>query len=377
MNKQKKMNSKTFGAVAIATFTMAMVLAIIGLSRSVADIKKEAIAKTPEAILANAGLTEEKNVYLSVSYFDQKADQCVDLYDNSARKALAARQFGWSECGYLNKGLEQGLVGFELDKEYLPVGKSGELTPNRGLNDMKRWFESVEGKSENYTGALKLEYVADGAEFSFQQEKFYPLDEVEFSKGDAANSDHHNHLFTMNFAVPFTVLGSGAENFEITADDDTFVFVGNKLAVDMGGVHEATTGKFSIHENGEVYSGVQDEELAYSGINVEPGEGSIVRIFHADRDSEDSVFKVKFAGMNLAVTDEKLANRKDDGVQIAYDPTDPTYVAPLGESTVVRPDSTRGLIVMATIEGVMVILFGVFMAAAIRSVVKRELSKEK
>ena len=145
----------------------------------------------------------------------------------------------------------------------------------------------------------------------------------------------------------------------------------------MGGVHEATTGKFSIHENGEVYSGVQGEELAYSGINVEPGEGSIVRIFHADRDSEDSVFKLKFAGMNLAVTDEKLANRKDDGVQIAYDPTDPTYVAPLGESTVVKPDSTRGLIVMATIEGVMVVLFGVFMAAAIRSVVKRELSKEK
>ena len=62
-------------------------------------------------------------------------------------------------------------------------------------------------------------------------------------------------------------------------------------------------------------------------------------------------------------------------MQIAYDPTDPTYVAPLGESSVVEPNNTRGFIVLATIEGLMVIVFSVLMAASIRSVVRRRLQK--
>ena len=376
--KNKKNQSAVFGGMALLTFVAAMMLAIFGLSSSVNEIERKAIARTPEAILANAGVSEDKDVFLSVAYFDQKADECVNIYDANSKDALEQRQFEWSECEYYNKAIESGLVEFKLNDEYLPVAVGGQLTANRGLKDMKRWFEAVDGKSASYTGSIKLDYKAEGAEFSFHQDRFYPLDEVEFSNGDKANVDGHNHLFTMNFAVPFTVLRSGNESFEITADDDTFVFVGDQLAIDMGGVHEAATGRFVIQKNGEVYSAINGEELAFSGVTVdEVGSGSIVRIFHADRDSEDSVFKVKFGEMNLSVTNAKLADRKDDGVQIAYDPTDPTYVAPLGESSVVKPDGTKGLIVIATVEGVMVIVFGIFVAVAIRSIVKRELIKRQ
>ena len=123
-----------------------------------------------------------------------------------------------------------------------------------------------------------------------------------------------------------------------------------------------------------MYAAVEGEELAYSGIKLNAGDGSIIRIFHADRDSADSVFEVKFAGMSLSITDAKLANREGDGVQIAYDPTDPTYVAPLGETSVVKPDGTKGFIVMATIEGIMIVVFSVLMAAAIRSVLRRRMA---
>ena len=298
----------------------------------------------------------------------------MNLYDLNVRDALEARQFEWSSCGYYNKEMEQGLVQHKLNEKYLPVAVGGKLTPNRGVKDMSRWFEPVEGKNANYTGSLKLEYQAEGAEFWFQQQEFYPLDGVEFSVGDPVNSDGHNHLFTMVFAVPFTVLASGEEGFAVTADDDTFVYVGDELAIDMGGIHEATTGKFAIRQNGEIYTAVGNEDLAYSGITVEAGNGSIVRIFHADRDASESVFKIGFSGMNLSVVDTKLANRQDEGVQIAYDPTDPSYVAPLGESSVVKPDGTKGFIVIATIEGVMVVIFAVLMAAALRVVVRRKLA---
>ena len=375
--KQLKFKARELGVISLAVFALATGLAVVGLSQTMTAIDEVAISKSPTAILANAGLSEEKDVFLSVAYFDQRMDECVNVYDMSTQEALVARQFEWSECEYYNKGLEKGLVNYDLDEKYLPVAtKEGKLTPNRGMN-FARWFDEVEGKSAQYIGNLKLEYDETEAKFSFSHDNFYPLDEVEFSKGDSVNNDGHNHLFTMNFAVPFTVLLSGEESFGITADDDTWVFVDNKLAIDMGGIHEAVNGRFVIQDNGEVYSAVGDEELAYTGITVGAGEGQLVRIFHADRDSADSVFAVALNGMNLSIVDTKLANREDEGVQIAYDPTDPTYVAPLGESSVVKPDGTRGFIIMATIEGVMVIVFAVLMAAALRGVVRRKLAERE
>lgn len=372
--KQKQKNrSRMFGVISLTVFVAATFMLVFALSRTVAEVREVAISKSPEAILASAGLSEAEGVSLQVSYFDQKADECVDLYDRAKSEALKNRQFGWHNCGYLNKKLEQGMVGYDLDEKYLPVAVGGTLMPNRGLNDMSRWFSEVEGKSKSYIGTIRLDYDTDGAVFSFHKNKFYPLDEVEFGEGEEVNSDGHNHLFTMNFAVPFTVLLSGRESFTITADDDTFVYVGDRLAIDMGGIHEAMTGKLEIQENGEVYAAVDGRDLAYSGIDVQGKEGSIIRIFHADRDEEESVFDVEFVGMNLGVVNTRLADGGDGGVQIAYDPNDPSYVAPLGESSVVKPDTTKGYITLATIEGVVIVVLAFFVAFSARLVLRRKL----
>ncbi len=377
MKKDKGLSKKqrklwAMGVMAVVAFGAVLGLLFWGMASTIHEIKSEAVSREPEAILASAGVSENREVLLPISYYDQRSDECVNLYDLSKKDALNSRQFEWEKCGYYNKEIERGLVGFDLGDDYLPVFSAGGLTPNRGIGDSRRWFNTVEGKSASYIGAIKMEYVSEGAVFYFERDDFYPLDDVKFSDGDSVNKDGHNHLFTLSFAVPFTVLGSGEENFEIKADDDTFVFVDNKLAIDMGGIHDAEYGRFTIHEDGEIYAGVGEQELAYSGIKVNKGDGSMVRIFHADRDSQDSVFNMKFAGMNVTIVDTQMAkNGKGDSMQIAYDPTDPTYVAPLGQSVMVRPDNTKGYIVMATIEGVMIVAFSVMMVIAAKMVVRR------
>ncbi len=372
--KKKQSKSMIFGITASAVLMFATGLAIFGLNSTINEVNNVMISKTPEAILASAGVSDEKDVFLSVNYFDQKSDECVNLY-NGDKNALQARQFEWSECRYYKKELEQGLVKFELNNEKLPEGISGNLLPNRGMGNLARWFEEVEGKSKNYVGSLKLNYQNEGAVFNFSQKKFYPLDEVDFSKSDTVNKDGHNHLFTMNFAIPFTALLSGEENFEIEADDDTFVFLDDKLILDMGGIHDAMVGRFIIHGDGEVYVSVDDENFAYSGITIESGSAQNIRIFHADRDSDNSIFSVKTTKMNLNVTDSKLANRQEDGLQIAYDPTDPTYVAPLGETSVTEPDNTKSYVIIATIESVMVLTFAMLLLMSVRNLVKRGMKK--
>ena len=75
--------------------------------------------------------------------------------------------------------------------------------------------------------------------------------------------------------------------------------------------------------------------------------------------------------MNLGVVDAQLADGEKDGVQIAYDPNDPSYVAPLGESAVVKPDTTRGYMILVTVEGVVVVVLAVFVALSAKLFMKR------
>lgn len=369
----KKMGKmRIFGVAAILAFSIVLVFLALGLGSTIGGIKNEAISRSPDAILANAGLNEDKDVFLTAVYMDQKADECVNMYETAQSQLLKKRQFEWSGCEYHNKEVEKGLVSFELNDNLFPDFRAGKLTPNRGLDDAARWFTAVEGKSASFLGTLGLKFEKEGSQFYFYREQFYPLDEVKFSDGDVTNKDGHNHLFTMSFAVPFTVLKNGGERFEVTADDDTFIYVGDKLAIDMGGVHDVMTGAFEIHDDGEVYASITGEDMAFTGIRLTQGDGSIIRVFHADRDSDDSVFGVRFSGMNIGVVDNSKLARDNNGVQIAYDPTDPSYEAPLGQSVAVQPDNTRGLIIMATIEGVMVVVFAVLVAIAARIVIRRK-----
>lgn len=377
MNNEKG-NSKgfrIFGAVALVGFIGAVLLAVFSLSNTVSEISEIAVSKTPTAILANAGVSDGRRIAVPVLYYDQRADECVNMFDVSMRAALEARQFEWTSCEYYNGQIEQGLVDYVLESNYLPSGIGGQLTPNRGLADMTRWFNEVEGKSSSYTGTISFDYKADGAEFSFYKKQFYPLDEAEFSRGDSVNSDGHNHLFTMSFAVPFTALLSGDEMLEIAADDDTFVFVGDKLVIDMGGIHDTVTGAFQIRDNGEVYSSVDGQTMAYTGVTVDKENGSIVRVYHADRDSASSEFNVRFSGMNLTLMNTNLAKDGEDAIQVAYDPSDPSYVAPLGESVVFQPNGAKGLIVIATIEGAVLIVFSIFTVLMARYMIRSKNEK--
>ncbi len=363
-----KRHFKIIVLVMFGVFCLGIIVAGIGMGATVGELSKQAEKKTPNAILASAGMNEERTLTVPVEYFDQKMDECVNIYTLNNRESLSSRQFEWSGCGYHNKQLEKGLVEYSLNDEYLPVAVSGKLISNRGLN-MDRWFKVVEGESARYAGTLEMKYEAEGAEFSFWSKSFYPLDDVGFSNDDVVNKDGHNHLFTMSMAIPFMVLGSGEEKFEVEADDDTFVFVGDKLVLDMGGVHDAIRGEFIVHDNGEIYAGVDDEDLAYSGVNLKKGEGAIVRIFHADRDSKESEFGVRLSGMKLSITNTELAG-SDNGIQVAYDPSNPTYIAPLGESLSVEPDSTKGLIIALTIEGFAVVIGSVLMVSAVRLMIR-------
>ena len=289
------------------------------------------------------------------------------MYETALHSALNERQFEWTKCGYINYTLEQGIVSGKLGTDYLPIAEGGSYTSNKGVKgeNFARWFTAVDGKSKNIPSVLNLTYSESNASFDYENEKFYPVDGLGFKDEDV---DGHNHLFTLNLGIPFRVLKSDEQTFDITADDDTWVFIGDKLVLDMGGIHEPITGRLQIAENGEVNTGIGDEELAYSGTTI-AGDSAIIRVFHADRDSKESVFKMHFEGIVLNMTNATLA-KNGDGVAVAYDPTDPTYVAPLGESMTFGANHSRSMLMASIIQASVFGMLAVVLIAVISVMVK-------
>lgn len=354
--------------VSVSTVALTMLAAVVaarGLDNSISELEVELAKTQADAILARVDIQNDTAVAVPILYYDQVMDECTNMYNLQGQVAMRSRQFEWKSCGYYRSEIETGLVETELGADYLPVAVGGNGTPNRGMrgDNFKRWFNVVEGQSKNYASTLRLVYNAEWAEFSYFSEEFYPLDEIVVTD-ESVNIDGKNHLFTLNFGVPFRVLANGEEEFEITADDDTFVFVGSRLAIDMGGIHDAVTGRLKIDAEGKIYSSVGEGDLKYTGLRVSEGEDTIVRVFHADRNSESSVFGMSFKNMVLNVTSATLA-KGEGGVEVAYDPDNPSYVAPLGESLVVEPNTRRSLVVAIATQATAVGMFSILALVAI------------
>ena len=344
MKKQKIGQIISISILALTVVAMGVVLGgFIGTAQEISATKED---NKVDVILASANINNSTNVSVPILYYDQEKDACLDIYNISMNEAVSNRQFEWSDCGYYNSEVEAGMVSSKLDDQYLPIATGGSLLENRGVNgeNFKRWFNQVDGKSKSYAGTMNLSYNSETGSFEYKSDNYYPLDDITM-KSDEFGNKAHNHLFTLNLGVPFQALLNGGEKFVISADDDTWVFIGDTLVLDMGGVHDTVSGNFIINEDGEVYASVNGEDLAFTGVKLKSGESSIVRIFHADRNGISSEFNLDFANMLLNITNTSIAS-EDGGVEVAYDPTNPSYIAPLGESLTVRPDNRKALMTM-------------------------------
>lgn len=139
----------------------------------------------------------------------------------------------------------------------------------------KSWYNDDPQFNVMIQGELPLLEGADGiAEFA--SEAFFPLDGV--GHGNTAGQQHNYH-FTTEAHVNFTYRPGTGQLFTFEGDDDLWVFINNKLALDLGGIHEPMTGTIDFD--------VKAAELGLSG------QGSYsMDIFHAERQTTASNFKV-------------------------------------------------------------------------------------
>ena len=168
-----------------------------------------------------------------------------------------------------DRGLVQDALGSDNLPVYKPAGATGTVS---GKASFDQWYRDVSGVNMHFEQPLPLTESPPGT-FTFDNQAFFPLDNM----GWGNEGDPHNFHFTTEIHGSFTY--KGGESFQFVGDDDVFVFVNKRLALDLGGIHGAETAIVAF-----------DTTAAQLGITV--GQTYQLDVFHAERHTSESHFRM-------------------------------------------------------------------------------------
>jgi len=148
----------------------------------------------------------------------------------------------------------------------------------------------------------------------------------------AGNKRLHNFSFTSEVRYWFLYDKTKSYTLDFTGDDDVWVFINRKLAVDLGGVHTPVNGSVVISANGNGATTVTPTYpispppasiQSSANLGLQSGQVYEIAVFQAERQTTSSSYKLTLSGFNAAPSDCKptcgdgivgIGEECDDGV---------------------------------------------------------------
>jgi len=106
----------------------------------------------------------------------------------------------------------------------------------------------------------------------------------------AGNKRMHNFSFTSEVRYWFLYDKTKSYTLNFTGDDDVWVFINKKLAVDLGGVHTPVQGSVTL------------DTTTASGLGLADGKVYEIAVFQTERQTTGSTYKLTLNGFNAAAS---------------------------------------------------------------------------
>jgi len=167
------------------------------------------------------------------------------------------------------KGIVESTLGPDNKPVYAHPGPTPQTT---GPAEFAQWYNDVPNVNMAFEIEIPLTEVSPG-QFTYENNSFFPIDD----QGWGNEGNAHNFHFTTEIHTEFTY--QGGEVFTFTGDDDLWLFINGKLAIDLGGLHPQLSDSVDL-----------DANAGYLGIQL--GGTYAMDIFHAERRTSQSNFRI-------------------------------------------------------------------------------------
>ena len=311
-----------------STFTGWLSLASIPAGTDTIWINTQGVYQPTTARPAVADLDMCKEKILAFKVYDYK---------------LPGTYFPFSEA--TNTGLLKGMVATTLgaDGNVQSSGKSicaaGTATAacTQAANGPGNWFKP---RSDNTTGCLQqpLTYNPVSGSYEFQSSDYFPLDSLILDTAyneKLGGSQSHDFGFCMHAKSTFEYV-PGLQ-FKFSGDDDVWIFIDKKLALDIGGQHAAVSGDLNLDKMGLVEGRAYQFDMFYCERHT-PGSSIRIQTTMNLVPSFDFRFDSSSAGAGVTAIDLRYVKTEIDGSKCADEAANPQYIPGPGVFTLQYPD---------------------------------------
>jgi fibro-slime domain-containing protein len=167
-------------------------------------------------------------------------------------------------------GLLENTLGPDGKPVYAAAGPTAQTT---GKAEFDQWYRDVDGVNEAFPLEIKLTAMGGGL-YVYDNKAFFPID----GRGFGNEGWEHNFHFTTEIHTVFQYVGGETFNFE--GDDDLWLFINGRLAIDLGGLHPPLPMTVDL-------------DAQASALGIEKGKSYKMDIFHAERHTTWSNFHIE------------------------------------------------------------------------------------
>lgn len=231
------------------------------------------------------------------------SEKCVDTLTMRVRDfSQANADFQWSGDPNFGQivGVRPGILAPDLAKQpdgsYKPVYVAGpdvsptgpNYAPFTGAANFDTWYRDTPGT--NYATNVQLPLTTVGNSLVYDNADFHPIgpDFGFGSEGFDLNGVPNNWHFTTEALASFRY--QGGEVFTFRGDDDIWIYINHKLAIDLGGLHGPEQGSVDL-----------DQKAADLGLVK--GQLYDLQVFHAERNYSGSNYRFETSNFCLLQVD--------------------------------------------------------------------------